>query len=152
MLMSSRKPVSPSWPMQVWNSANGGEIALRAMTKRLTKHWEFAGSYPLTSYIFRVAVLTCLLNVHVDPFYEPSQLFSIHSGWWQLWQSRAGNYFNVRGRRSKIGMCPSHQSYVGKQKCGKKILLRSTHFQHAVGTGLILKVCTTYTCSVMHQK
>ena len=34
----------------------GIEIALRAMTARLTKYWEFAGRYPLTSYIFRVAV------------------------------------------------------------------------------------------------
>ena len=48
------------------------------MTTRLTKNWEFSGSYPLTSYIFRIAVWTCLLNGHVVHFYEPSQLFSIH--------------------------------------------------------------------------
>ena len=50
-----------------------------------------------------------------------------------------------------LGICRELPS-VGEQKSGKKILLRSTHFQHAVGSGLIQKVCTTYTCSVMHQK
>ena len=60
--------------------------------------------------------------------------------------------FKVRGRRNKIGMRPSHQSYVGERKSGKKILLRPTHFQHAVGSGLIQRVCTAYTCCVMHQK
>ena len=55
-------------------------------------------------------------------------------------------------KEKQVGMHPSHQTYVGEQKSGNKILLRSTHFQHAVGSGLIQKVCTTYTCSVMHQK